>query len=84
MTTRDFKRSNDEDGKKSTRTSKKKTIGFTEAKQQLRTCITLFCTFLCPFLHDYDVKMPNLAFYAGDVNKQLGYLISLSVLGYGP
>ena len=23
----------------------------------------LFCTFLCPFLHDYDVKMPNFAFY---------------------
>ena len=22
-----------------------------------------FCAFLCPFLHDYDVKMPNFAFY---------------------
>ena len=22
-----------------------------------------FCTFLFPFLHDYDVKMPNFAFY---------------------
>ena len=29
------------------------------------TCITLFCTFLRPFLHDYDVKMPNFAFYGG-------------------
>ena len=25
----------------------------------------LFCTFLCPFLHDYDVNMPNFAFYGG-------------------
>ena len=33
------------------------------SKTQLCTCITLFCTFLLPFLHDYDVKMPNFAFY---------------------
>ena len=26
---------------------------------------TLFCTFLFPFLHDYDVKMPNFAFCGG-------------------
>ena len=32
-----------------------------ERYQQL--CITLFCTFLCPFLHDYDVKMHSFAFY---------------------
>ena len=25
----------------------------------------LFCTFLCPFLHDYGVNMPNFAFYQG-------------------
>ena len=25
----------------------------------------LFCTFLRPFLHDYDVKMSNFAFYGG-------------------
>ena len=29
------------------------------AKQQVCTCITLLCTFLCSRLHDYDVKMPN-------------------------
>ena len=23
----------------------------------------LVCTFLFPFLHDYDLKMPNFAFY---------------------
>ena len=25
----------------------------------------LFCTFLCPFLHDYDVNLPNFSFYGG-------------------
>ena len=25
----------------------------------------LFCTFLCPFLYDYDVNMLNFAFYGG-------------------
>ena len=32
-----------------------------ERYQQL--CIAFFCTFLCPFLHDYDVKTHNFAFY---------------------
>ena len=35
------------------------------AKQLLRTCITLFSTFLWRPLHDYDVKPPNLTFYGG-------------------
>ena len=34
------------------RECKKKNV--LQAKQQLCTCIKLFCTFLCPFLHDYD------------------------------
>ena len=43
----------------------------------------LFCTFLCPFLHDYDVKMPNFAFYR--VRKQATTKFRfLSTLGYGP
>ena len=25
----------------------------------------LICTFLCPFLHDHNVRMPNFAFYGG-------------------
>ena len=29
----------------------------------------LFCTFLCPFLHDHDVKIPTFAFYG--VRKQV-------------
>ena len=28
---------------------------FRQAKQQLCTCITLLCTFLCPSLHDYNL-----------------------------
>ena len=41
----------------------------------------LFCTFLCPFLLDYDVKMPNFVFYGG--RKQATTKFSLTVLGYG-
>ena len=52
--------SNDADGNENVK--KKKNV--LQAKQQLCTCIKLFCTFLCPFLHDYDV-LPNLAFYGG-------------------
>ena len=37
------------------------------------------------FLHDYEVKMPNFAFYGLEsVNKQGRNFISLSELGYGP
>ena len=53
-------RSNDADGDKNV----KKTIGFI-SKQQLCTCITLFLYISFPFLHDYDVKMPNFVFYGG-------------------
>ena len=53
-------RSNDADGKENV----KKTIGFISKTTTLHV-ITLFCTFLRPFLHDYDVKMPNFAFYGG-------------------
>ena len=53
-------RSNDADGNENI----KKTIGLI-SKQELCTCTMLFCTFLFPFLHDYDVNMPNFAFYRG-------------------
>ena len=52
------------------------------AKQQLRTCITLFLDISFPFLHDYDVKMPNFAFMQ-DEDKQRRF-ISLSELEFGP
>ena len=42
--------------------------------------MTLFCTFLCPFLYDYDVKMPNFTFYG--VRKQVRtkfYFFSLNL-----
>ena len=34
-----------------------------------------------PFLHDYDVKLPNLALYAGRKQETMNYYISLSELG---
>ena len=42
----------------------KKTIGFISKTTTLHVHHA-FCTFLCPFLHDYDVKMPKVAFYGG-------------------
>ena len=36
-----------------------------------------------PFLHDYDVKMPNFAFYGGRKQTTTKF-ISLSELEYGP
>ena len=36
-----------------------------------------------PFLHDYDVIMPNFAFHE-EVNKQRRNFVSLSELEYGP
>ena len=40
-----------------TQWERKKRNRFRLTKQQLCTCITLFCTFFLPSLHDYDVKM---------------------------
>ena len=45
-----------------------KSSRFRSAKQQLCTCITLFCTFLCRhYTTSYDVKLqlPNFTFYGG-------------------
>ena len=53
-------RSNDADGDENV----KKTIGLI-SKTTTSHVHHAFCTFLCPFLHDYDVKMPNFAFYGG-------------------
>ena len=66
-------RSNDADGNENV----KKTIGLINKTTTLHVHHA-FCTFLCPFLHDYDVNMPNFAFYGGRK-----HFISLSVLGYG-
>ena len=57
----------------------KKTIGSTSKTTTLHVHqVFFFFTFLCPFLHDYDVKMPNFAFYGGHtVNKQRRNFISL-------
>ena len=53
-------RSNDADGNENV----KKTIGLISKTTTLHVHHT-FCTFLCPFLHDCDVKMPNFGFYGG-------------------
>ena len=45
-----------------------KTIGFISKTLLFCTCMMLVCTFLCTFLHDYDVKMPNFMLYG--VRKQ--------------
>ena len=47
-----------------------KTIGFITKTTPLHAHQAR-CTFLYPFLHDYDVKMPNFAFYGVRLtNKQ--------------
>ena len=69
-------RSNDVEGNENA----KKTIGSTSKTTTLHVhhVFFFFFTFLCPFLHDYDVKMPNFAFYGGHtVNKQRRNFISL-------
>lgn len=46
-------------------------------------CITLLSyIFSLPFLYNYDVKIPNFAFY-GERNKQQQNFISLPEYGYG-
>ena len=39
-----------------------------------------FCTFLCPFLYDYDLKMPNFAFYGGRKQTTTKFNFSFSNL----
>ena len=68
--------------KTTTTTTTITTTGFI-SKKTTRTCITLVFTFLCPFLHDYNVKMPNFAFY-GVRKEATTNLASLSELEYGP
>ena len=62
-----------ENGKKSNRFNLVPRLSLTEpwergcnrfrlAKQQLCTCITLFCNFLCRRCTTYEVKLPNLTF----------------------
>ena len=42
----------------------KKTTGFLKQNNNFARALhaNLVCPFLCPFLHDYDVKMPVFAF----------------------
>ena len=52
-------------------------------QQRERQIKNSFFAFLCPSLHDHNVKMPNFAFCGGR-NKRRRNSISLSLLGYGP
>ena len=55
----DFKRSNDVDDNDNV----KKTIALISKPTTSHVHRTFFCTYLSPFLHDYDMKMPNFVFY---------------------
>ena len=72
-------RSNDVDGKENV----KKNNWFNKPKQQLRTCITLFWTFLSCFCTTTKWKCLILRFME-DVNRQRRIFFSLSELRYGP
>ena len=43
----------------------------------------LVCTFLCPFLHDYDVKMPNFMLYGVRKQATTKCFLFLNKNGYG-
>ena len=47
-----------------TRTSKR-AIGLKKQNNNFARASRLFLYILLPFVHDYGVKMPNLAFYGG-------------------
>ena len=72
-------RSNDADGNENV----KKTIGLISKTTTLHVHHAfLYISFL--FLHDYDVKMPNFAFYGGCKQATTKFYFSFSELGYGP
>ena len=59
----------------------KKGSWFRLAKQaELCTCITPFCTFLCPSLHDYNVKVPNFTFCRGREHKTTFFFFSWTLI----
>ena len=60
---------------------RQKAIGFI-SKTIYCTCITLFCTFLCPLLHDYDVKMHNFAFIECVKKQRRNFTSLCDELGY--
>ena len=69
-------RSNDADGNENV---KKTTIGLISKTTTLHVHHT-FCTFLCPLLHDYDVKMPNFASYGGHKQAATKFYFSYCTL----
>ena len=66
--------------RRQTQWERKKRSRFRLTKQQLCTCITLFCTFFfLPSLHDYDVKMPIFTFCGRREHKKRLFVPELRV-----
>ena len=66
--------------RRQTQWERKKRNRFRFTKQQLCTCITLFCTFFfLPSLHDYDVKMPIFTFCGRREHKKRLFVPELRV-----
>ena len=61
---------------------RQKTIGLRSKTTTLYVCHTFFYISL-PFMHTYDLKMPNCAFL-GERKQARRTFLSLSDLGYGP
>ena len=65
--------------RRQTQWERKKRNRFRFTKQQLCTCITLFCTFFLLSLHDYDVKMPIFTFCGRREHKKRLFVPELRV-----
>jgi len=52
----------------------KKTIGFISKNNNFARASHF--TFLCPFLHDYDMKLPNFMFYGGPKQATMKFYFS--------
>ena len=48
-------------------------------RQQLCTCITLFCTFLCPSTPRLPVKMPNFMFCEGRKQAMTKFILFMNL-----
>ena len=79
--TRDFNGSNDATVTRTSKKKKKKAIGFISKTTTWHVHHTFSYIYIL-FLHDYDVELPNFAFY-GDHQQITTKFISLSGLGYG-
>ena len=62
-----------------------KTIGLISKTTTLHVHHSFIFAFFKPFLHDYDVKMPNFAFYGERKQATTKFILLFALeLGYGP